>query len=91
MDNITKKGTIIFRAGMSAVRDDGDRLQVSREATREGLQEALRLAMQRYGNRITVNGTVEFKAQMIRAAVDSQLPITFTDPALESRRQALLN
>jgi hypothetical protein len=72
---------------MSAVRDDGDRLQVSREATREGLQEALRLAMQRYGNRITVNGTVGFKAQMIRAAVDSQLPITFADPALESRRQ----
>ncbi|MCS4511807.1 TraI/MobA(P) family conjugative relaxase [Xylophilus ampelinus] len=90
VDNITKKGTIIFRAGMSAVRDDGDRLQVSREATREGLQEALRLAMQRYGNRITVNGTVEFKAQIIRAAVDSQLPITFADPALESRRQALL-
>ncbi|CUR71495.1 conjugal transfer relaxase TraI [Achromobacter xylosoxidans] len=40
--------------------------------------------MQRYGNRITVNGTVEFKAQMIRAAVDSQLPITFTDPALRA-------
>jgi len=91
VDNITKKGTIIFRAGMSAVRDDGDRLQVSREATREGLQEALRLALQRYGNRISVNGTVEFKAKIIRAAVDSQLPITFADPALESRRQALLN
>ena len=91
VDSITKKGTIIYRAGLSAVRDDGDRLQVSREATTEGLQEALRLAMQRYGNRITVNGTVEFKAQIIRAAVDSQLPVTFADPVLESRRQALLN
>ena len=91
VDHITKKGTIIFRIGMSAVRDDGDRLQVSREATREGLQAALRLAQQRYGNRITVNGTVEFKAQIIRAAVESQLPITFADSALESRRQALLN
>lgn len=91
VDNITKQGTIIFRTGMSAVRDDGDRLQVSREATREGLQEALRLAMQRYGNRITVNGTVEFKAKIIRVAVDSKLPITFADSALESRRQALLN
>ena len=90
VDNITKKGTIIFRAGKTAVRDDGDKLQVSREATREGLQQALRLAMERYGNRITVNGTAEFKAQIIRAAVDSQLPITFADPALESRRQALL-
>ncbi|WP_039816561.1 TraI/MobA(P) family conjugative relaxase [Xanthomonas arboricola] len=89
-DNITKKGTIIFRAGLSAVRDDGDKLQVSREATRDGLQEALRLAMERYGSRITVNGTTQFQAQIIRAAVDSQLPITFADPALESRRLALL-
>lgn len=89
-DNITKKGTIIFRAGQSAVRDDGDKLQVSREASREGVQAALRLALERYGNQITVNGTPEFKAQVIRAAVDSQLPITFADPALELRRQQLL-
>lgn len=88
IDNITKQGTIIFRAGASAVRDDGHKLQVSRQAT--AVEEALRLAMQNYGSRITVNGTTEFKAQIIRAAVDSQLPITFADPGLESRRQALL-
>ncbi len=52
--------------------------------------EALRLAAERYGDRITVNGTVEFKAQAIRAAVDGKLAITFADPALEKRRQALL-
>lgn len=90
VDNITKKGTIIYRAGLSAVRDDGDKLQVSREATREGLQAALRLAMERYGDRITVNGTAKFKAQIVRAAVDVQLPITFADPGLERRRQELL-
>jgi hypothetical protein len=90
MDNITKKGTIIYRAGKSAVRDDGDKLQVSREATGEGLVEALRLAGERYGNRITVNGTVDFKAQIIRAAVVARLPITFADPELERRRQSLL-
>jgi hypothetical protein len=89
LDNITKKGTIIFRAGMSAIRDDGDKLQVSRETNSEGLQAALRLAMERYGERITVNGTAEFKAQIVRAAVDSQLPITFADPGLERRRQKL--
>lgn len=90
IDNITKKGTIIYRAGKSAVRDDGNKLQVSTGADRTGVQEALRLAAERYGDRITVNGTTEFKAQAIRAAVDSKLPITFADPALESRRQALL-
>lgn len=90
VDNITKKGTIIFRAGKSAVRDDGDKLQVSTGADRAGVREALRLAAERYGDRITVSGTTEFKAQAIRAAVDGRLPISFADPALESRRQALL-
>lgn len=88
-DNITKKGTIVFRAGSSAVRDDGDRLQVSREATREGVRAALGLALARYGRQITVSGTPEFKAQVIWAAVDSQLPLSFTDPAMELRRQQL--
>jgi methyl coenzyme M reductase gamma subunit len=89
-DNITKNGTIIFRIGRSAVRDDGDRLQVSREVTSEGLQAALRLAIERYGERIIVNGTSEFKTQIVRASVDSQLPITFADPGLERRRRDLL-
>jgi hypothetical protein len=89
LDNVTKKGTIIYRAGMSTIRDDGDKLQVSRETNSEGLQAALRLAMERYGERITVNGTAEFKAQIVRAAADSQLPIIFDDPGLERRRQEL--
>lgn len=89
VDNITKQGTIIFRVGLSAVRDDGDRLTVSREVTAEGVQAVLRLAMERYGDRISVNGTPEFKAQIVHGAVDSQLPITFADPTLERWRLAL--
>lgn len=90
IDGITKKGTIIYRAGKNAVRDDGDKLQISQGADNSSLQEALRLAVDRYGNRINVTGTVEFKAQMIRAAANSQLAITFSDPALEKHRQALV-
>lgn len=89
-DNITKKGTIIFRTGSSAVRDDGDKLQVSRAATGDAVTEALRMAMERYGNRITVNGSPQFKAQVIHAAATSNLPITFADAGLERRRQQLL-
>ncbi|QEM82701.1 TraI/MobA(P) family conjugative relaxase [Halomonas binhaiensis] len=91
IDNITKKGTIIYRAGASAVRDDGDRLQVSRESDQAGIQKALRMAMERYGERITVNGSPEFKARVIKAAADGQLPIRFADAGLERRRQALAN
>lgn len=90
MDNITKKGTIIYRVGKSAVRDDGDRLQVSRGATADGLQTALQMAMERYGSRISVNGTAEFKEQIAQAAVAANLNVTFDDAALEQRRKDLV-
>jgi hypothetical protein len=90
IDNITKKGTIIYRAGQTAVRDDGDKLQVSRANDQRGLQAALRMAAERYGSRITVTGDGEFKARIIHAAVDGRLSITFSDPGLERRRQELL-
>ncbi len=89
-DNITKKGTIIFRTGKSAVRDDGDKLQVSKAANGDTVTEALRVAMERYGSRITVTGSPQFKAQVIVAAATSNLPITFADAGLERRRQQLL-
>lgn len=89
-DSITKKGTIIYRVGPTAVRDDGDKLKVSRGANQDGLQAALRMAMERYGERITVNGTAAFKEQIAQAAAAAKLPITFADAALERRRQELL-
>ncbi|WP_338141600.1 TraI/MobA(P) family conjugative relaxase [Xanthomonas vasicola] len=89
-DNITKKGTIIYRVGASAVRDDGDRLQVSRGATVDGLQAALSLAVGRYGSRISVNGTAAFKEQIAQAAVAGNFSVTFDDIALEQRRQQLM-
>lgn len=90
-DSITKTGTIIYRVGSSAVRDDGEKLKVSRGVTQDGLQAALRMAMERYGNRITVNGTAEFQEQVAGAAALGNLPLTFEDAVLERRRQALLN
>jgi len=77
--------------GTSAIRDDGDKLKVSREATKDGLEAALRMAMERYGNHITVNGTDDFKERIVRAAVSSHIPVTFADAALERRRQFLLS
>ena len=90
LDSVTKKGTIIYKVGASAIRDDGDKLRVSRDATKDGLDAAIRMAMERYGNRITVNGTVEFKAKIIHTAVAANLPITFADATLERHRQALI-
>ncbi|ENO1771289.1 relaxase/mobilization nuclease domain-containing protein [Vibrio alginolyticus] len=91
IDSITKTGTILFRSKNGAIRDDGKRLQVSGQADKESIVQALKIAMARYGNQISVNGSPKFKAYVIRAAVDTRLPITFSDKALEQRRLSLLS
>jgi TraI-like middle domain/MobA/VirD2-like, nuclease domain/Large polyvalent protein-associated domain 7 len=88
-DSITKKGTIIYRIGASAIRDDGAKLAVSRGATEAGLEAALHMAVQRYGSHLTVNGSDEFKTQIVNVAAKKQLPVTFADAALERRRRSL--
>jgi hypothetical protein len=89
LDGITKKGTVIYRIGNSAIRDDGAKLAVSRGVTPAGLEAAMRMAMQRYGSRLTVNGSDEFKAQITTIAAKNRLPVTFADAALERRRRLL--
>lgn len=89
-DHITKQGTLIYRIGKTAVRDDGDNLKVSRGASQDGLIVALQMAAQRYGQAITVNGTAEFKEQIAQAAVAANLAVRFDNPEIEKRRRALL-
>jgi hypothetical protein len=89
-DGVTKKGTIIHKAGTTAVRDDGEKLQVSRDADPAGLLFALRLAVERYGNRIAVQGTDLFKEQIAMAAAAANLPVSFDDVVLDRRRQELM-
>ena len=90
-DHITKQGTLIYRIGKTAVRDDGDNLKVSRGASQDGLIAALQMAVQRYGQAITVNGTVEFKEQIAQAAAAANLAVRFDNPEIEKRRLALLD
>ena len=88
IDNITKHGTIIYRTEQGAMRDDGQRLQVSDDTT-SAVEQALRTAMQRDGPRISVTGSPQFKARVIHTAARQRLPITLTDAGLEHRRQLL--
>jgi Relaxase/Mobilisation nuclease domain/Large polyvalent protein-associated domain 7 len=90
-DSITKKGTIIYQSGSSAIRDDGNKLTISREVTQDGLQVALQMAIAQYGNCITVNGTDDFKQQIAQAAASAKLPMTFADAELERQRLSCLN
>ncbi|NIA56980.1 relaxase/mobilization nuclease domain-containing protein [Massilia sp. TW-1] len=89
-DSVTRKGTIIYRVGNSAIRDDGGSLKVSLGADQAAMQSALRMAIVRYGERIAVNGSDTFKQQILMAAVAGKLRVTFSDTALEQRRSQLV-
>lgn len=90
VDSVTKDGTVIHRFGNSAIRDDGDALQVARGSHAAGLEAVLRMAIHRYGENIAVNGSDNFKEKLARVAAISKLKITFDDPILEARRQELV-
>ncbi len=88
-DNITKAGTVIYRVGATTIRDTGERLNVTRGDSQEGLEAAIRLAAQRYGSHLSVAGSEAFKERIAQAAARAHLNVTFDDPALERRRQEL--
>lgn len=89
IDSITKEGTIIYRSGASAIRDDGTKLAVSLAATPACLEAGLRMAIQRYGTHLTVTGSNDFKEQVVSIAAKTRLSVTFSEPALEMRRRSL--
>lgn len=88
-DSVTKEGTIIYRVGESAIRDGGQRLDISREAGDDGLHAALLMAKHRYGNQLTVNGSFDFKKRIVAVAAAREINVTFSDPELEKLRQIL--
>jgi hypothetical protein len=90
-DSVTRKGTIIYHVGGSAIRDDGDRLKISIGADQAAMLSALRMAAARYGDCIAVDGSDSFKEQILRAAVTASLRITFVDAVLEQRRLQLIH
>lgn len=90
-DSVTKSGTIIYCVGTSVIRDDGNKLKISKDATLDGLEAALCIAMKRYGCHMVINGDANFKERVVRAAVSKRLPVTFSDEALETQRLFLLD
>ena len=89
VDGVTKRGGIIYRVGDDALRDDGDSFRLSRAAGLDTAILALRLARERYGDTLRIDGDRAFREQMLQAAVSGRLGIRFADPVLESKRLEL--
>jgi hypothetical protein len=87
-DSVTKTGTIIYRTAQATVRDDGNRLHVSRGVQDAGVLAALKIAKDRHGGVLTVTGDAVFRARVARLAALSDPTIRFADPDIERQRGA---
>lgn len=81
----TKTGDAVYTmAGVAALVDQGQKIVVltpDRDATRLALQ----MAIHKYGRLIDAKGTAEWQAQLIRAAVQDNVQVVFTNPELQQR------
>ncbi|BAU77418.1 TraI/MobA(P) family conjugative relaxase [Metapseudomonas furukawaii] len=88
VDGVSQAGTITYKAPGGVIRDDGNRLQLRKEASDETVLLALELAAKRHGNRLTISGDDFFKAKVAHVAARHSLPVVFDDPTIEKARKA---
>ncbi|MCE7915634.1 MAG: relaxase [Nitrosomonas sp. PRO4] len=90
VESITKIGTVTYQVGTTTIRDDGKRLIVLPDTSREALVDILQVAIKKYGSHLAINGTESFRLQIAEVAVQNQMRITFDDKRLEQYRQQLM-
>ena len=84
------RGHITYQiGGQDALKDEGKRVRVLQANSADVIEEGLRLSRAKFGEKITLNGTDEFKRQAVAVAVDKSIRIQFTDPALQRLRVEL--
>ncbi|MCB1937543.1 MAG: relaxase, partial [Nitrosomonas sp.] len=66
------------------------RLFVSQSALDDSLVDVLQVAINKYGNHLSVHGTDTFKSAVVRTAAQNRIRITFDDPELERYRSQLM-
>ena len=75
--------------GDTPIQDDGEWLRVGHGTSPEALAVGLRMAMERYGRVLKVEGSAEFREAVATVAAREGFPVRFEDPALERQRAAL--
>ncbi len=90
VESITKIGTVTYQIGTTTIRDDGKRLIVLPDTSREALKNILQVAMRKYGSHLAINGTETFRLAIAQVAAQNQMCIIFDDKRLEQYRQQLM-
>lgn len=86
---VATNGDVTYQIqGRDVIRDEARAVRVL-DQNKAVSETALRLAVQKFGSKIEINGSEEFKKQIVEIAVENRMRIEFTDPALNKMREQL--
>jgi len=79
---VHRDGAVTYQCdGIELVRDEGRFVKVL-QTEDSSIEIGLRLALAKFGNKLTVHGNDAFKASIARVAADKGLWVEFTDPQI---------
>lgn len=86
---VATNGDVTYQfQGRDVIRDEATSVRVL-DADKAVAETALRLAIQKFGPTLTVNGSDEFRRQIVEIAIENHMRIEFRDPALNALRERL--
>lgn len=88
--SISTSGDVTYStAGVAVLRDEGQHLAVLDPSSDEAIKAALLLGREKFGNTLTLTGSIEFQEKAVRVAVANGIHVKFSDPNLEALRLQL--
>jgi len=88
IETVTKRGTIHYQVAQTVLRDDGRIFRLAESVSQEVVEASLKMAVQRFGTTLAINGTEAFCNQAVMAG--AKLNIAFANPEMEAQRKALI-
>lgn len=90
--HVERNGTVIFYLGQGRIITDSSiskQIQLNAAAASDpaAIEVSLRFAVARFGNKLTLTGSLEFQKMAVETSVRKGLFIKFADPALEQYKQ----
>lgn len=85
---INKTGQVLYQVGSGSIRDDGSLLHLD-DPDDQTIVMGLRMAQQKFGSGLKVEGGEIFRVRVVQIAVSHKMEVTFLDPQLEAVRQSL--
>lgn len=84
------RGHVTYQiAGRDALKDNGRRVEVLQQDSADVIEEGLMLAKAKFGKKLTLTGTEEFKRRAVQVAVEKGMQVEFADPALQRLKHEL--